>query len=309
MASATSSLGTTTYQVNALGQRIRKSNSLTDRIFTYDATGHLIAEHTAAGALLKEYVWLGDAPLAVIDSTGIYSIHVDHLNSPRAIYDASQQLRWKWEQQDAFGVNVPDENPSSLGTLEFNFRFPGQYVDTETGLHYAYFRDCYDPAAGRFCQPDLIGTVLFGDMAIRSLGRIGFEQPQLEDDLYTENPKYNHLYAYVDGDPVSYSDPLGLFPGNILPPGDRSTPNYCVAGGNGDKCSHCGKNIRSFVYRVCLAVCLATGWGHGGNPRNPDAEPSRHRQREKMDEAERERQRDQKPRPGSGGPKPPPRKK
>ena len=30
----------------------------------------------------------------------------DHLNTPRAIYDDQQQLRWKWEQAEPFGVNV-----------------------------------------------------------------------------------------------------------------------------------------------------------------------------------------------------------
>ena len=37
-----------------------------------------------------------------------------------------------------------------------NLRFPGQYYDQETGLHYNYFRD-YDPSTGRYIQSDLIG--------------------------------------------------------------------------------------------------------------------------------------------------------
>lgn len=38
----------------------------------------------------------------------------------------------------------------------FNLHFPGQYCDTETGLHYNYFRD-YDPAIGRYIESDPIG--------------------------------------------------------------------------------------------------------------------------------------------------------
>lgn len=65
MVQATSSLGTTTYQLNALGQRVRKTNSSTDTVFTYDARGHLIAETDAAGALKREIIYLGDIPVGL----------------------------------------------------------------------------------------------------------------------------------------------------------------------------------------------------------------------------------------------------
>ena len=37
-----------------------------------------------------------------------------------------------------------------------NVVFPGQYYDSETNLHYNYFRD-YDPATGRYIESDPIG--------------------------------------------------------------------------------------------------------------------------------------------------------
>src|SRR5262249_7548482 len=58
-----------TYQVNALGQRFRKTNSSDDRVFLYDTQGHLIAETTPAGTLIREYLYLGDMPLATADQT------------------------------------------------------------------------------------------------------------------------------------------------------------------------------------------------------------------------------------------------
>jgi YD repeat-containing protein len=66
MQSATSATGTTFYQVNALGQRVRKTNATDDRVFLYDLQGHLIAETSPTGAVRREYLYLNDIPLAVI---------------------------------------------------------------------------------------------------------------------------------------------------------------------------------------------------------------------------------------------------
>jgi YD repeat-containing protein len=63
---ASSVIGATAYQVNALGQRIRKTNSQADTVFHYDAGGRLIAETTPAGVLKREVLYLGDLPVAVV---------------------------------------------------------------------------------------------------------------------------------------------------------------------------------------------------------------------------------------------------
>ncbi|HZO00630.1 MAG TPA: Ig-like domain-containing protein [Burkholderiales bacterium] len=86
----------------------------------------------------------------------LYFVHVDHLNTPRLIADDQQRTVWRWDQQEPFGVNVPDENPSGLGLFEFPLRLPGQYFDNETNLHYNYHRD-YDPTIGSYKQSDPIG--------------------------------------------------------------------------------------------------------------------------------------------------------
>jgi YD repeat-containing protein len=63
---ATSVLGTTDYQVNALGQRVRKANPGGDTVFHYDTRGRLIAESDSLGAVKREYLYLNDIPVAVI---------------------------------------------------------------------------------------------------------------------------------------------------------------------------------------------------------------------------------------------------
>jgi RHS repeat-associated protein len=110
----------------------------------------------------------------------LYFVHVDHLNTPRLVTNDQQQPVWRWEQQEPFGVNAPDENPSSLGMFEFPLRLPGQYADKETSLFFNYFRD-YDPSAGLYIESDPIG--LGGGL---------------------------NTYAYVLSDPLRGVDPKGL---------------------------------------------------------------------------------------------------
>ena len=119
----------------------------------------------------------------------VYYIHTDQLGTPRLITDSNNAKVWEWRNDDPFGNNPPNENPSGLGTFSFNPRLPGQYADKETGTNYNYFRD-YDPETGRYRESDPIG---------------------LQGGINT--------YGYVGGNPMSYSDPLGL---NPLSDSDRS---------------------------------------------------------------------------------------
>ena len=68
-----------------------------------------------------------------------------------------------------------------------NVILPGQYYDAETGRNYNYKRD-YDPATGRYIEPDPIGQRFFFNMSkIASMTHKGY---------------WNKLYAYVDDDPI-----------------------------------------------------------------------------------------------------------
>lgn len=176
------------YAVNGLGQRIAKTVAGVTTHFVYDEQGRLIGEYDATGQLIQETVWLDDLPLATLRPTGtgnptpiaIHYVHADHLGTPRAVTrPGDDQLLWRWDNAEPFGNSAPDENPSGLGTFSYHLRFPGQFYDAETGLHYNYFRD-YDPAIGRYSQSDPIG---------------------INGGLNT--------YAYVWGDPLQYSDSTG----------------------------------------------------------------------------------------------------
>ena len=126
MVNAVGPVGTADFQVNALGQRVRKSSSLGDTVFHYDTRGHLIAETDPAGALKREIFYLGDIPVATTVDTQTYFIEVDHLDTPRLVADAAGTTVWKWDQQEPFGDNVANENPSGLGAFDLPLRLPGQ---------------------------------------------------------------------------------------------------------------------------------------------------------------------------------------
>ncbi|ANO52656.1 RHS repeat-associated core domain-containing protein [Woeseia oceani] len=224
-----------------LGQRVRKDTG-TVTLFVYDDAGQLIGEYDAFGNPLQETVWFEDAPVAVLQGSGVYYVHTDHLGTPRAITDAGTVI-WRWESEP-FGTSLADEDPDGdLVNFTFNGRFPGQYFDAETGLHYNYFRT-YDPSTGRYLESDPIG--LWGG---------------------------TNTYEYVYSNPLIYYDPYGLWAfGDPLPQGlvDGATGfGDGLSGGItswiGDRAGiDCGVDKCSAAYRRSQTTGNATSLTLGG---------------------------------------------
>jgi RHS repeat-associated protein len=153
------------YGYNARGERVVKRNPTVtggDIVYVYDEAGKLLGEYDEAGTRIKEYVWLDDTLVAVLSSHGGSShqyVLTDHLGTPRAVvHPGTNAILWRWDLTgSAFGDHAANEDPDGDSVANtFNLRYPGQYFDEETGLHYNYFRD-YDPSAGRYVQSDPIG--------------------------------------------------------------------------------------------------------------------------------------------------------
>ena len=111
-------------------------------------------------------------------------VHSDHLGAPQKLTDGTGAVVW-----DA-SFRPYGEEDAITGAADTNQRFPGQYFDIESALHYNYRRD-YDPAIGRYMQSDPIG--LAGGL---------------------------NTYAYVGGNPVNDVDPTGEF-GIVVYGGDK----------------------------------------------------------------------------------------
>ena len=144
--------------------------------YLYDENASLLGDYGMGGANSGgqgQYFYLptasGPMPIAAEIDGRIYAIHSDHLNTPRRLTQSDGQTAWQWAYS-AYGdeaptlgakrftddTTTPNTGSTSIPPVRFNLRYPGQYFDEETGLHYNYFRS-YDPKTGRYTQGDPIG--------------------------------------------------------------------------------------------------------------------------------------------------------
>lgn len=122
-----------------LDQRVRKSgptslvpSGMIDMV--YDEQGRLLGEYDANGNVLQETVYLDGMPVAVLKSattpqgdrvSEVYYVYADHLDTTRIITRTSDnQVIWRWDSADPFGITLPDENPSGLGSFRVQPAIP-----------------------------------------------------------------------------------------------------------------------------------------------------------------------------------------
>lgn len=179
--------------------------------YLYDALGRRIAKHKLApdGSTVverTEFIWdgvrLAEQVLAGVDATtwewhprrfrpltqirrrlspakqwvggDFHAVITDGIGTSTELLDGSGNLAWR-NRTTLWGKTVIKHH----GSASTPWRFPGQYSDPETGLHYNYHR-YYDPDTGRYVSCDPLGL----------------------------RPSPNH-YAYVVN-PLRWLDPLGL---------------------------------------------------------------------------------------------------
>jgi RHS repeat-associated protein len=118
---------------------------------------------------------LSQAMVGATDQDKVYYYLNDHLGTPLKMVDESGIVVWEAEYEP-FG-----EAKIGAQSLSNNYRFPGQYFDSETGLQYNYHR-YYDPAIGRYLSPDPIG--LSGGI---------------------------NIFVYTRNNPINFIDPQGLY--------------------------------------------------------------------------------------------------
>lgn len=195
------------YGYDHRGLRNAKHTKDQTRYTVHDEARQPLVELDRNGRILRQYVWLADLPLAVIDTpqgavpvpanqgaaariatdllhivegwfgsgASIVWLHGNHLGAPEVATDAHGQVLWRASYAPFGAATVQARDAFSL-----NLRLPGQYHDTETGLHYNRAR-YYDPDQGQYLSPDPLGT-----------------------------PDGPNPYAYVAFNPLAYVDPDGF---------------------------------------------------------------------------------------------------
>jgi RHS repeat-associated protein len=155
------------YRYNHRGERVAKEAGGRHTLYLVEDR-RVLAELDARGRVLRQYVHLGEAPLAVIDRVPgrpagrgslaragerVAWLHLNHLGAPEAASDRRGRAIWRADYAPYGRAAVRAPAP---GAFALALRLPGQREDPETGLHYNDHR-YYDPDTGRYLSPDPLG--------------------------------------------------------------------------------------------------------------------------------------------------------
>ncbi|MFD3697922.1 putative T7SS-secreted protein [Streptomyces sp. NPDC058646] len=162
------------YRYDPLGRRIAKErisddgeNVLEEVRFTWD--GATLCEQTTSDVRTTaltltweheglrpitqfERIRANEAAQDVIDER-FFGIITDLIGAPTELIDEHGSLAWQ-TRSSLWGITAWNANATAYTPL----RFPGQYFDHETGLHYNFHR-IYDPETARYLSSDPLGLI------------------------------------------------------------------------------------------------------------------------------------------------------
>ncbi|MFD7796917.1 DUF6531 domain-containing protein [Streptomyces sp. NPDC059759] len=152
-------------------------NSVT---LTWDHQGlHPIAQ--------TERIAAADAPQDEVDSR-FFAIVTDLVGTPSELVDEKGKVAWR-TRRTVWGRTAWSADSTAYTPL----RFPGQYFDAETGLHYNYFRH-YDPETARYLSPDPLGL----EPAPNPITYVS--TPHTRSDSLGLAPDYHEFYSVQDAE-------------------------------------------------------------------------------------------------------------
>jgi RHS repeat-associated protein len=170
-------VGTTTFRYDPFGRRVQKSGPLGTTNYLYDGA-RPIDELDSSGSVLAKYTHSPevDDPLSMLRGGATSYYQNDGIGSITSLSNQTAALASTYTF-DSFGKLAA----ASTGTITNPFRYTAREFDIETGIYYNRAR-YFDPGSGRFISEDPL--------------RFGGDGP--------------NFYAYVNNDPIDFTDPLGL---------------------------------------------------------------------------------------------------
>jgi RHS repeat-associated protein len=196
----------TSFRYDALGRRIAKDGGHAKTRWIWDGhrTLHELSTEQKPCAWLREPD--GHGVLMRAERDGVTVSVPDLVGASAALFDGKGQSLWMGDLT-LYGRPAPAALPSL-----WPWRFPGQYHDNETGLHYNRFR-YYDPQTGRYLSPDPLG--LLGGLNAYAYCRDPFTQID-PFGLSECGPFENHMPDQLEQE-LADAERLGVTP---MRPGD-----------------------------------------------------------------------------------------
>ena len=221
----------------------------------------------------------------------LYYYHLDHLGTPLKLTDSEGNVVW------SMNCSPFMEICSINGDIIQPLRFPGQYYDEETSLHYNWNR-YYKPDWGRYLTPDLknIATlqlpsygkgywlpkfrkrdVTFTVFSLRYRARVTSfaERGAVKFRIsrgYLEKPHYYNLYLYGKNNPLVIMDILGI--GEPLEDAFYAAQDICFRCKGGkviwfDEIENPEAPSEAVVHHIaCVVGCVKSIYGTGDADRD-----------------------------------------
>ncbi|MCH2131369.1 MAG: DUF6531 domain-containing protein [Pirellulaceae bacterium] len=145
------------YEYNGLGQQAVRRLTQTGEVIhcVFDRDGRRLSEYsidtlTGTSTHVRDYIWNGLELVGIYEGNELFYVRTDHIARPVFATNASGTVVWEASYLPFGGVQSATGGP--------DLRFPGQWFQSESGLHQNWMRD-YDPTLGRYLQADPLGLI------------------------------------------------------------------------------------------------------------------------------------------------------
>jgi len=198
------------YAYDALGRRIKKTDSVANETvyYYYSTDWQVLIEYSDSGDFERKFVYGNyiDEPLLMDDGSSDYYYLHNHLYSSVALTDSSGTVveRYEYDVYGKFHVLDPNFSDDADNTSDFEnpYLFTGRRVDIldNSSLTIQYNRNrYYSPQMGRWLTPEPLGIT----PNPQKPNRWGI-RGQYIDGI--------SLYQYITSNPLCRTDALGLRP-------------------------------------------------------------------------------------------------